>query len=498
MSKVAIVGAGLGGLACAVRLAAAGFEVDIFEQAAGPGGKAGTLELGEWRFDTGPSLLTMPFVVDDLFADAGVDRADRLGIEPLDVLCRYWFADGNALDTVSDPNAVAEGLADRGWAERAQADQYFAHCRAIWYASAELFLLRPMTGLLRTVREIGLGRTLRTIANVRDLDVGRTMHEANASFFDDPRVVQLFDRRATYAGSSPYQAPATLNIIQHVDYALGGFVIEGGVYSLVRTLHQLAEELGVTFYFDAPVERMLTDGQRVDGIEVAGERVPADAVVSNADVNATYADLLDDTQSRPARRYASLEPSSSAVVFYWGVRDTHPHVDVHNILFSADYEAEFEDLFANRTCHHDPTVYIYVSSKYAPDDAPEGCENWFVMVNAPHDSGQDWQSETGRVREAVLRKIRDRLGVDLAGMIEEAGCLTPPDLQRKTGSRLGSIYGISSNSQWAAFQRQRNRSGVYRGLYFCGGSAHPGGGMPLVMLSGKMAAEHVKEDLPGR
>ncbi|MFO8079571.1 MAG: phytoene desaturase family protein, partial [Armatimonadota bacterium] len=341
-------------------------------------------------------------------------------------------------------------------------------------------------------------RAFATLARLGDLDARRTMHEANASFFTDPRVRQLFDRRATYAGSSPYLAPATLNVIQHVDYAMGGFVVEGGVRSLARALVRLAEKRGVRLHLDTPVEGILTDSGGVNGVAVEGERLAFDAVVSNADVNVTYRDLLGDTRSRPARRYANLEPSSSAVVFYWGVRGSHPRLDVHNILFSADYRAEFEDLFVNHTCPRDPTIYIYLSCRYVPDDAPEGCENWFVMINAPHDRGQDWAAEVDRTRETLLRRLRERLGVDIEPRIEEEAVLDPPELQRRTASRHGSIYGISSNSQWAAFQRQRNRSRHHRGLYFCGGSAHPGGGMPLVMLSGKMAAEHVREDLQGR
>ena len=496
--RVAIIGAGLGGLACAGRLAAAGFHVEVFEQADGPGGKAGSLSLGPFRFDTGPSLLTMPFVVDELFSDVGADRRETLEIEPLEVLCRYHLADGSTLDAVSDPATVAGRLDRLGWAEREQVEAYFDYCRGIWDASAEFFLFRPLIGPLRTVREIGLTRALDALRDLRHLDARRSMHEANADFFDDPRAVQLFDRRATYAGSSPYLAPATLNIIQHVDYALGGYVVGGGVRALVRALDQLAEDLGVRFHFNAPVERILSSSKTVDGLEVLGERLGFDAVVSNADVNLTYASLLGDRESRAARRYAKLEPSSSALVFYWGLRGVHDEVDVHNILFSEDYAAEFEDLFVNHTCHHDPTVYIYVSSKYASEDAPDGCENWFVMVNAPHDRGQDWTQEIERVREAVAAKIRDRLGIEVAGLIEHSASLTPPELASKTGSRFGSIYGISSNSQWAAFQRQHNRCRHHRGLYFCGGSAHPGGGMPLVLLSGKMAAEHVREDLRTR
>jgi len=489
--KVAVIGAGLGGLACAVRLAKAGFEVDVLERSASPGGKAGSLQLGGYRFDTGPSLLTMRSVVDNLFEDAG----QRPGIQPLDVLCRYFYPDGTELDSVSDPSSVAERLAELGWAERERVVEYFDYCRRIWDASAEFFLLRPMKGVLATVREVGLRRAFDALARLRDLDGRRTMHEANSSFFCDPRAQQLFDRRATYAGSSAYLAPATLNIIQHVDYALGGFVIEGGVRALVDALARLAEKRGVRLHLSSPVESILTQGGRAEGVIVGGERLGFDAVISNADVNVTYRDLLGDTTSRSARRYVALEPSSSAVVFYWGVRGRHPELDVHNILFSSDYRAEFEDLFSNHTCHHDPTIYIYLSSRYVPDDSPEGCENWFVMINAPHDRGQDWQAEVARAREAVVRKLRERLGVDVDAVIEEEAVLDPPELERRTNSRHGSIYGISSNSKWAAFQRQRNRSEHYRGLYFCGGSAHPGGGMPLVMLSGKMAADLVREDL---
>lgn len=492
--KLAVTGAGLGGLSCAVSLARAGFDVHLFERSANPGGKAGVLQMGGYQFDTGPSLMTMPSVIDDLFGDTD----EHPGVLPLDVLCRYFYPDGAELDSVSDPSEVARRLADLGWAEHDQVVEYFEYCRRIWDASAEFFLLRPMRGVVATVREIGVKRAFAALARLGDLDGRRTMHEANAGFFTDPRVQQLFDRRATYAGSSPYLAPATLNVIQHVDYAMGGFAVDGGVRSLVRALVRLAESRGVKLHLSTPVERILTDDGRVTGVMVEGERLAFDAVVSNADVNVTYRDLLGDTRSRAARRYAALEPSSSAVVFYWGVRGSHPELDVHNIVFSGDYRTEFEDLFVNHTCPRDPTIYIYLSCRYAPDDAPDGCENWFTMINAPHDGGQDWEAEVARARETIVHKLRERLGVDIEPRIEQEAVLDPPELQRRTASRHGSIYGISSNSKWAAFQRQHNRCKHHRGLYFCGGSAHPGGGMPLVLLSGKMAAEHVREDLRGR
>ena len=201
--------------------------------------------------------------------------------------------------------------------------------------------------------------------------------------------------------------------------------------------------------------------------------------------------LLGDTTSRAAKRYESLEPSISAMVFYWGVKGNYPELEKHNILFSDNYEAEFKEIFELKKCPSDPTIYIYISSKFNKSDAPEGFENWFVLVNAPYISGQDWKKEVRQIRTKVINRINSTLKIDLNKLIVEEEILTPEKIESQTGSRLGSIYGISSNSRTAAFLRQQNRSKEYKGLFFCGGSAHPGGGIPLVILSGKLAAEQV-------
>jgi phytoene dehydrogenase-like protein len=218
----------------------------------------------------------------------------------------------------------------------------------------------------------------------------------------------------------------------------------------------------------------------------------ADVVVTNADVASTYTDLLGDPDAPYAKRYRRLEPSSSALVFYWGIRGAFPELGVNNIFFSKDYPAEFNCIFKELRCPDDPTVYVNITSKTTPGDAPPGCENWFVLVNAPRNEGQDWAGEVQRMRKRVLEILEGRLGRRVGDLVEAEDVMTPQDIEEKTGSRKGSLYGISSNSKLSAFLRHPNRSRRYPGLYFCGGSAHPGGGMPLALLSGSIAAGLVK------
>ena len=337
------------------------------------------------------------------------------------------------------------------------------------------------------------------------------MNEANRSFFRDEKVIQLFNRYATYNGSDPYKCPATLNIISHVEYTIGGYYATGGMFSLTNALYRLALKKGVKFNFNSPVEKIITDRKIVKGILAGGKEILSDAVISNADVYSTYGKLLNDTKSSAAKKYNKLEPSSSALVFYWGMNLTSQKLDTHNILFSADYKKEFEELFDKKVYPTDPTIYIYISSKFSRADAPEGKENWFVMINAPNT--QLSPPERGRLRggidspllvlspttdnlirdvkETILTKIKALTGYDIIDKIETESIMTPKDIELQTGSYSGSIYGISSNSRNAAFLRQPNSSKHYKGLYFTGGSAHPGGGIPLVLLSGKLAAEKI-------
>ncbi len=496
MKRVAVVGAGLGGLSAALRLAASGYRVSVFDRRDGPGGKAYSERIGAYRFDTGPSLFTMPEVFDQLFEEAGLRRHDYFSLLPLDPICRYQWNDGTIFEAPSGTagaGSMAEALSRELGEQRRAATRFFRHTAKIYSAAGELFLWKSLSDA-RTYRSRAFWRALPRLPQIDPL---RSMDAAVRRFFTNPKTVQLFDRYATYNGSDPFQVPATLLIIPQVEYAGGGYAVEGGIYTVPLAIERACRELGVEFHYRRDVERIHHRGLRqVDGIQVDGEKLPFDAVVCNADVMSAYERLLDDPDAPMARRYRRLEPSSSGMVFYWGMSRRFPELRVNNIFFSDDYRREFGQIFGTKTVPEEPTVYVNVTGKATPADAPDGGENWFVLCNVPSDTGQDWEAEAALTRKRVLERLSHLLEADVESAIAEEGTLLPPQIEALTGSTGGSLYGISSNTPLAAFLRHPGRSRRYEGLYFCGGSVHPGGGMPLVVLSGKIAAELVKKDLP--
>lgn len=482
---VAIVGAGIGGLAAATLLAKAGSRVTVFEQAEHIGGKAASVQLGEYRFDTGPSLFTLPEVFRAFFARLGRNLEDELELIPLAPLCAYEFADGTRLQSFSDRTKFAAGLEAAGVATAAELGAYLEKSANLWNLAGELFLTRS----LHEPATYGSRRGLRAILNAAKLSPFKTLHAANARAFSDPRAVQLFDRYATYNGSSPFRTPATMRIIPHVEYAYGGYGLAGGIIALPRALERVARELGVEFRLGARVDRIVVAEGRCRGVEAGGAHFPADIVVSNADVLSTYRTLLREPQAREAQRAERMEPSSSGLVFLWGLAKRFPQLQVHNIFFSGDYRDEFDALFQRLEMPAEPTVYVNITSKLTPGDAPAEGENWFVLLNAPRNAGQDWAAVAAQARAAVLKRVSRALGCDVGALIRVEKIIAPPDIERDTGSTHGSLYGIASHSPLSAFLRHPNRSRRIRGLYVAGGSAHPGGGMPLALLSGILAAD---------
>lgn len=488
--SVGIIGAGLGGLAASIYLARAGYRVKVYEKNEYPGGKAGSIEGNGFRFDTGPSLLTMPFVLRDLFAAAGETIEDHLTLQKLDILCTYFYPDGTVINAHADRDALGEEIARVSDDSSEQLKRYLHYCERIYRRTAELFLFQDF----RQVRNLLTRSALRTLGAIYQIDPFRTMHNANASFFRDPRIIQLFDRYATYNGSNPYKAPATLNVIQHVEYNLGGYIVKEGIHQIPRALHAIASKLGVEFYFQTPVTEILSHKGSVRGLRTDTFTREFDCIISNVDAGFTYVNLLGNQTTPDARRYFRQEPSSSAIVFYWGMQGKTEALETHNVFFSKDYETEFDAIFQKHVCPDDPTIYVYISQRFRQEDAPPECENWFVMVNTPWNTGQDWDEAIRRMRKSVIEKLSGALKREIAGNIRFEEILSPVSLEQQTGSLRGSLYGISSNSRYAAFLRQPIKSNDYRHLYFCGGSAHPGGGIPLVLLSGKLAAERVLDD----
>lgn len=484
-NKVAVIGGGIGGLSAAIRLASKDWEVDLYEQNNLIGGKANIIEENGFRFDTGPSLITMPEVIRELFEFAGEDSNDYLTFCKLEILCRYFYKDGTILDAYQDINKFSLEIEAKTSEKKESLLKFQKYCADIYLTSADVFLFNEIN-ILKLLFSF---KALKSLFSLKKMDVFRTMDKAVRSFFKDEKIIQLFNRYATYTGSSPYKIPATLNQISYVENTLGGYYIEGGMYKLVSALEKLAVKKGVNILTDNKVDKILFRNTKITGLKVNGDELDYETIISNSDVMNTCKNLLRDFYQEKKMKYERLEPSSSAIVFYWGVKIDSTELKIHNILFASDYKKEFDSIFEKKICSDDLTIYIYISSKLSSEDSPQGYENWFVMVNAPYDNGQNWDTELKAVRSNIIKTINERLRIDIDDKIVFEKFITPKDIMENTSSNRGSIYGISSNNKMAAFFRQENKSKDIDGLYFCGGSAHPGGGIPLVILSGKNAAE---------
>lgn len=484
-----VVGAGIGGLAVAVRLALKGYAVTVLEAAPSFGGKMHAFKLHDaagqaYRFDAGPSLFTLPELVDDLFRAAGRNPQDHFRYERLDPVTEYFFAEGTRLTAWADPERLAKEVETKLGVPAARVRQHLERAAAVYEGTAPTFLRASLHRLGTYLRP----ELLRALAVMPQMGLLTTMHAANArATGGEPRLTQLFDRYATYNGSDPYQAPATLNLIPHLEFGRGAYYPEGGMVTIAAAIHRLATELGVTFRFNEPAEQILVTNERATGVRTAQATYPADVVVSNADVVPTYRRLLPD-QPAPERTLAQPR-SSAALIFYWGINRPFPELDLHNIFFSDDYRTEFQDIFQHKSAPTDPTVYVNITSKRTPADAPAGHENWFVMVNVSHDDGQDWPALIRQTRAAVLQRLQKALGVDVRAHITVEKVWEPRQIEAETSSFRGALYGAASNNRLAAFLRHPNFSSRIEGLYFCGGSVHPGGGIPLCLLSAQIVAE---------
>ncbi|KQN28609.1 phytoene dehydrogenase [Pedobacter sp. Leaf41] len=482
--KAIIIGAGIAGIASAIRFAVKGFDVEVFEANAYAGGKLAEMNFQGFRFDAGPSLFTMPQYVDELFQLAGKNPKDYFEYERLDEVCRYFYEDGLRLTAHTDVNKFAAEIETKTKSDAKEIHQFLRKSETIYEVTNKVFLERS----IHKIKSYLHWDTLKSVFRFRQIDAFRTQAKANQSFFKDERIVQLFNRYATYNGSNPYQAPATLNVIPHFEYHFGAFIPKKGMYSITTSLLKLAEDLGVKFHFNSQVSEIVYISKKgkleVEGIICKEHKSVAQVVISNLDIWFTYRNLL---KKFPApEKLLSQERSSSALIFYWGVKGSYPELDLHNILFAADYKAEFDAIWKDKAIYADPTIYINITSNYIKTDAPDGCENWFVMINVPANVGQNWEELIATARQNIINKIKRILKVDLGELIVAEQILDPRSIESKTGSYQGSLYGNSSNNQFAAFLRHANFSSKIKGLYFCGGSVHPGGGIPLALLSAKI------------
>jgi phytoene desaturase len=487
MSKIGIVGSGMGGLGLAIRSAVAGHEVTVFEANPYVGGKLAQIEKDGFRFDAGPSLFTMPHLVDELFTLAGKNPRDYFSYERLPEICRYFWEDGTRLQTNAEPTETAAAIASELGESAENVSAFLRGIGENYHIISELFLDNSLHSFSTWTGP----KALKGYANLHRLGLFSTMHRSHEKRFKNPKTVQLFDRYATYNGSDPYQTPATLSIIPHLEYNIGAFFPKGGIISIPSALHKLATELGVKFQLEEKVSQITTSNNTATGLVTDKGSYAFDYIASNADIRPSYEKLL--AQEPAPKKLLNQPKSSSGIIFYWGMDRSFDELGVHNIFFSDDYQGEFKAIFEDKTINDDPTIYLHISSKVEKADAPEGGENWFILMNVPANEGQDWDALVAKMRKNIIEKLSRNLGVDVAKHIVAEDYLDPLKIEDRTSSSGGALYGNASNNRFAAFLRHPNYRKAIKNLYWVGGSVHPGGGIPLCLSSAKIAAKLMSE-----
>ena len=486
--KAIIIGSGIAGISTSIRLALLGLEVTVFEANDYPGGKLTAFDENGFRFDAGPSLFTMPVLVDELFEMSGLNPRNYFRYKEVDTTCHYFYNDGTVIRAFADKEKLKIEIDEKLNGYGDDVIKYLSESAEIYDKTSGIFLEKSLHRLGSYLSR----DTLKALASINSLNLRSTMDKVNKKKLGHEKLVQLFNRYATYNGSSPYMAPGILTLIPHLEFNLGAFFPDEGMHLITKSLVNLAESRGVKFKYVSKVDKINLDGKKVKGVSAHGEWIEADIIVSNMDIVPTYKQLLPELKQ--PRQVLEQERSSSAIIYYWGIDRQFSELDLHNIFFSQDYEQEFYYIFKERDLFEDPTVYVHVSSKYCEGDAPPGKENWFVMINAPYNVGQDWDNLIKTSRNRILHKLSSILGCDLNSLIVSESVLDPRTIESKTSSYRGSLYGASSNHWLSAFIRHPNFHKKINGLYFCGGSVHPGGGIPLSILSGKIASELIQHD----
>ncbi len=487
MKKVIVIGAGIGGLTSAILLAHKGYRVDLFEKNSTPGGKMQERINGPYRFDTGPSLLTMPFMLVKIFRFCGENINDYLNIRSIEPLCRYFYSDGQVFDNYSDRDKSKHEIQKFAPEDVKAYDRFLNRSEKLYRRTSEAFLFNPLYHL-KDFRKLNL-------LNFFRIDAFTTVSNRIDRTFKSEYLRIFFKRFTTYNGSSPYKAPATLNVIPHVELNQGSFYVDGGMYEIARALSELAIKQGVTFHYNSTVEKIEADleSEQVIGIILSnGLFHSADYIFANTDATDTIMNLLpqDAIPEKRQKKQKNLEPSCSGFVILLGCNKKWDQLRHHNIFFSSDYKKEFKDIFESRKLPEDPTIYVTNTSLSNPDHAPAGGSNLFILINAPYvSSHQNWPHLKQFYTTFIIRQLEQKGLNGLENSIESIDIISPLDFFEKYRSNRGSIYGTSSNNKFSAFLRPRNQERSLQNLFMVGGSTHPGGGLPLVIQSAFNAIE---------
>lgn len=491
--RVAIIGAGIGGLAAAVELAAHGVDVIVVEKADAPGGKMREVLIGEHRIDAGPTVFTMPWVFEEVFSAAGSSLADHVTLTPVETLARHAWTEADRLDLFADVARSADAIGR--FAGAAEARRYRAFCERcgqVYRTLEQPFIRAARPTPLSLTRDGGV----RGLLDLWRIAPFATLWRELGRYFHDPRLRQLFGRYATYCGSSPFAAPATLMLVAHVEQT-GVWLVEGGMHRLARALAGLAVTCGATFRYGAEADEILTSGGRTAGLKLTtGERIAADAVVVNADIAALSSGRLGREAAPAAPNIPSTSRSLSALTWTLvAATDGFPLLR-HNVFFSNDYVGEFDDIFHRASLPAAPTIYVCAQDRGDRDDPPPAeSERLLCLVNAPPvgDARAFDRPEIERCEQDTFRHL-ERCGLTVNRTPANTVTTTPEDFERLFPGTGGALYGQATHGWRASFRRPGARTRL-PGLYLAGGSTHPGPGVPMAALSGRLAASSLLADL---
>ncbi len=499
-SPIVVIGGGLGGLAAACTLAARGHAVELFEKNPWLGGKAAVLEDRGFRFDMGPTILTVPHVLSRVFAEAGRRMEDQLELRRLDPQWRCFFDDGSVLDLREDVAGMAAEIGAHDPRDAGGYRDFMALSRRLHGISERFFFWRSVEDL-RDTMNLRSNLDLGTLSDVASLRMGATVAGTIRRRIRDPRVAQMLDHFVQYVGSSPYGSPAVLCSIAHMQTEFGVWYPMGGTRAVPASLEALARDLGVRIRTGVGVRRIVAREGRAAAVETDdGDTVPASAVVSNMDSVRTYRELVGGA---PAARFArrwKREPACSGVVLYLGLDRAYEHLLHHDFVFSRNPEEEFDFIYRRGEPAPDPTCYIAAPGRTEPGVAPSGGEALYILVHTPYlRPHHDWTAMLPAYRRVILDKLARCAGMaDLESRIVVEHALTPADIHARYRVLDGAIYGLASHGRFLGAFKPGNRSRDLPGLYLAGGAAHPGPGMPMVLMSGWIAADALDQDLRGK
>jgi phytoene desaturase len=484
-----IIGAGIGGIATAGRLARSGYEVTVLEKNDKPGGRCNQIVKDGHRFDVGPTLFLMPEVFEETYAALGEKMGDHLDLKRIDPTYTVRFDDGTSLALTSNLGSMQTQLEAIEPGSFGGFLRYLSEGQLHYRLSLQKFVGRNFYNYLQYFSLANLPLLFKLKALVKHYD--NVDH-----YFKNPRLKAAFTFQNMYLGLSPYDAPATYSLLQYTELAEGIWFPIGGLYRVIESLTAIAEKLGVHFVYNAPVEQVVHAGKRATGVVLKdGRTLEADVIVINADLPYAYRELLKDQAE--AKKLDKKKFTCSAIMFYWGVDKEYPQIKHHNVWLAGDYKASFDQIFDNNTLPVEPSFYVHAPTRTDPAAAPAGQDTLMVLVPVGHlneDNPQDWAALKARARSAVLARLEDIGVTDLEQHIKFELCYIPKNWQALYNLDKGAAFGLSHNFWQVGYLRPRNRHAHLHNVYFAGASTHPGTGLPIVLLSARLTTERILKD----